>query len=104
MTHTKGPWRVGKDRETVTEPNTDDIIAKPGKNFSIINPSQRLEANARLIAAAPELLEALKMALTSLDDLSKAYPEDATFDNGNDGYAFTATEQARTAITKATQG
>jgi hypothetical protein len=36
--------------------DTDDVIAEPGENFEIINPSHTLAANARLVAAAPDLL------------------------------------------------
>ena len=56
--HTPGPWRINGYK--VCENNTDDVIAEPGKNFDLINPSQILDANASLIAAAPDLLEELE--------------------------------------------
>lgn len=69
-THTPGPWKVvGRDIRA------DDYI-KVGKGgyFSIAymaNPISRddiMDANARLIAAAPELLEACKIALSTIND------------------------------------
>jgi len=65
--HTPGPWRA--DGENVCEVDTDDVIAQPGDNFSAINPSQTLEANAKLIAAAPFLLFALKALWTEAGEL-----------------------------------
>jgi hypothetical protein len=71
-THTPGPWRV------VVPPafgaTTAEIVAGEGEPFPIASvlrdrrPRQRLEddANAHLIAAAPELLAVLKAALTEL--------------------------------------
>lgn len=57
--HTPGPWRVGDARHTVFGPKTGaaspETIATMGKN--------NFRENARLIAAAPEMLEALKVAL-----------------------------------------
>lgn len=57
--HTPGPWQV----EIVTpydEPPSYLVVAKNGVPYS----TDELEANARLIAAAPMMLEAL--ALTSV--------------------------------------
>ncbi len=68
MKHTKGPWIIGPYyKETVTESDTDDVIAQPGRNFSTINPSQTLEANAHLIAAAPDMLEALDRLIRAVN-------------------------------------
>ncbi len=65
--HTPGPWKV--DGESVREVDTDDVIAQPGDNFSAVNPSQTLVANAKLIAAAPALLEALEDAKRVIGNL-----------------------------------
>lgn len=70
--HTPGTWRIGDAGHTVFGPPNDtpspEIIA------------QRLKkANARLIASAPDLLEALKAVMlvghagTSDDEIEKAY-------------------------------
>ena len=65
MKHTPGPWSVEKgDPECgnygwyVCHPDTVD------EESAICNLSVEAEANARLIAAAPELLEALKECIT----------------------------------------
>ena len=77
MKHTKGPWiaalalglpRIISDRRTVCDLHIDEGIgALQGKDKkgAFKNPDLREEiaANARLIAAAPELLEALKALL-----------------------------------------
>jgi hypothetical protein len=59
--HTPGPWRLD-----VPEPD-GEIIVMDEQDVSIdtiwkqpLDPSEWVEANARLIAAAPELLEALE--------------------------------------------
>lgn len=77
MTHTPGPWDLyqpysnvwqvfpaqdGDDHSICRVSMTYCEVGKGGKNV----PSEN-EANARLIAAAPELLEALEGALIALD-------------------------------------
>jgi hypothetical protein len=70
--HTPGPWRVVLP--TAVGATTVEIVAGEGEPFLIASvlrdrrPRQRLEddANAQLIAAAPELLAVLKAALTEL--------------------------------------
>lgn len=68
--HTPGPWIVGGEK--LRDPNC--IIIHTGKGESIASvwnlmhsdgsePNTPLEANAALIAAAPELLAACKMAM-----------------------------------------
>lgn len=53
MKHTKGPWKIGK-RAMDTIFSGDDAIADVFPN--VVSG----KANARLIASAPELLEAVK--------------------------------------------
>jgi hypothetical protein len=87
MKHTPGPWTydrsgyslyVNSGRELVT------ALSMDGKRM------ETSEANARLIAAAPELLEALKSVIAWLD--------------APDESAFSDSELARAAIAKATGG
>ena len=56
-------------------------------------------ANARLIAASPDLLAALENCIISLKDLSEEYPNDSTF--SADGFATAILAQARAAIARA---
>lgn len=63
MKHTPGPWNYN-------EGTRDVIVSKNGYNDVLIAQLYKIgsqhEANARLIAAAPELLEACKAALEVL--------------------------------------
>jgi phosphoenolpyruvate carboxylase len=69
--HTKGEWEV-KTYPTVGYPYfikseyTSAHIALIGLPYEGETPDEEAEANARLIAAAPELLEALKVCYKSL--------------------------------------
>ncbi|HZF98292.1 MAG TPA: hypothetical protein VEY92_08630 [Pseudoxanthomonas sp.] len=102
--HTPGPWEwvckwasyslVASNGQTVA----DDGSA--GNEYSpSIDPGDNGEsgANARLIAAAPDLLEALKEAMQSLEYVHRAHPE-------NTGIAKRIEDinRARAAIAKAT--
>jgi hypothetical protein len=60
MKHTSGPWIIDKDRSVMTE--DFKVIAEV---YSWMGP-QEADANAALIAAAPELLEALKQIMCEL--------------------------------------
>lgn len=70
--HTKGEWKASKISRSGfitinTNPNTDDrlivdIMVHKGLE-------EEAEANARLIAAAPDMLEALKTCATLLEQL-----------------------------------
>ena len=66
--HTPGPW---VSRETPDDADfTHEINSKATPYFGVAAVyaiAQNAPANARLIAAAPDLLEALKMALVWLD-------------------------------------
>ena len=75
--HTPGPWKVGMGgsiRCDYTDKDGDDIIIGGIKNRSIqigsspfSTPNQKEQsANAHLIAAAPELLEALELCEEAL--------------------------------------
>ncbi len=74
--HTKGPWKW-----TVPELNTDTHQELHQANFALGEGDSILyhgadwpieEANARLIAAAPDLLEAGEKAVSLLESLAKA--------------------------------
>ena len=63
--HTPGPWHLAGDSEgtMVTADGGEQIAMWPPQGGTI-----EQCANARLIAAAPDLLDALKMALEAPDD------------------------------------
>ena len=90
--YTKGPWNANFTRFSrwvvgfhITDPKHGSLrpICEAYDKMGAMNPDE-IAANARLISAAPELLEALKWAV----------------DNPNDDAYWI--EQARAAIAKAT--
>lgn len=94
--HTPGPWAALKVEQAVHE--QDYYIAsergvvgywKGGKSWHDDDKWVLTEADARLIAAAPELLEALQQAVTSMQD--SGYPNNSV-----------VVRAARQAIAKAT--
>lgn len=63
MEHTKGPWEVGNwggDNGYVVRGDGEQIVCEANRALD------ESKTNARLISAAPELLEACKMALEDL--------------------------------------
>lgn len=63
MKHTEGPWHVWSEQYPRVGPTHNCTVAGV---FAC--PSGDQQANARLIAAAPEMLEALKSAMQCLED------------------------------------
>jgi hypothetical protein len=63
--HTPGPWRIGDAGVTVFGPPNGN--PSPITIARIVHPEK---ANTRLIAAAPELLEACKAALDGLSNMT----------------------------------
>ena len=60
MTHTPGPW------EEVKRTKTTIINDSKGLRIAMLSVRPNTSGNARLIAAAPDLLEACEMALEGL--------------------------------------
>ena len=83
--HTPGPWHVNELGNVADK--TRIVIGVIATTFE----SYSGEANARLIAAAPDLLEALKEMLDGHEDACTGYGEGAA-------------DKARAAIAKATGG
>jgi hypothetical protein len=91
--HTPRPWVTyeWRDQIGVTSPEFNDIADCKGATFSLNSSRSREEilANACLIAAAPDLLAALKALLFN-----------ATYGNGLEA-DYRAQDEARAAIAKA---
>jgi len=67
--HTEGPWRVGDAGCAVFGPKTDAPSPKTIACLSkVASAPEETRANARLIAAAPELLDALKAMLAGAQE------------------------------------
>ena len=66
--HTPGPWRINRSGETEQYPALVVSDGKPtGYVCSIPPKHESAEANARLIAAAPKMLDTLKKLLAAED-------------------------------------
>lgn len=87
--HTSAPWYALAEGVTDAAIGYRAIIDSDG--YTVCNPSPMGEANARLIAAAPDLLNALDGLLDYLRDYDADYPEAAPIFG-----------KARSAIAKAT--
>ena len=73
MNHTKGKWKAD-DIDVYSEDNKHIAQAYDANDTHIADMDiEKARANAKLIAAAPDLLEALKFSLTIIDRLSDDY-------------------------------
>jgi hypothetical protein len=91
--HTPGPWVVDADKDSVMVVGRDGGMAVIISDALLGKPTALDIANARLIAAAPELLEASKMSLSVLSRMAKILEQEP----GDD----TVVPTLRTAIAKA---
>lgn len=115
--HTPGPWRVARQNPSPTTGEWMVSGAKPGYLAEVRDcGSGDVQANARLIAAAPELLEACQTFAEWLRREEAGFPAEIRF-NTPEGEAKwrewfdenlricdLAQKQARAAISKATGG
>lgn len=103
--YTPGPWRITEHAmghplivadyppaHALPRATGDVVLASPGPHD---NPELR-EANARLIAAAPDLLAALELALSDFDNYGEVWQSDDEY-----GVNFYAINAIRDAIAKA---
>ena len=67
MEYTPGPWKYGLEQYMTNPPKPTNYGVFGDKTKFICSIPLDAEANARLIAAAPELLEACKDYLSLLD-------------------------------------
>lgn len=97
--HTPGPWRPCE--ETMVRV----VVADNGRwiaDCDFEGPPSESDANARLIAAAPDLLAALEDAAASLDTILGDPRMDAAMLSGDRYGRRKVLEAARAAIAKAT--
>ena len=98
-THTKGPWKVAhpiQDADAARHIWTQTDPATGHRELVAIIPDaegDHVSADARLIAAAPELLDACRCALADLEGLEL---------DSDDCPAALTIKELRAAITKAT--
>ena len=76
MKYTKGPWRLSEtpkdaifNRYLLTGPGNEIIATIHAPIAPVELPESEVEANARLISSAPDLLEALIIATVILDSM-----------------------------------
>ena len=101
--HTPGPWQVcGASKGKcgcglVWSRHADAVVAQAGLNghSDVILPKEERFANAHLIAAAPDLLEALNWILWCASGIGKAGGPPT------DGEFVAALNAGKTAVTKA---
>lgn len=98
--HTPGPWKAGPVFQETGKAIFFTDENKPGKWQRRLDDKSGVfsEANARLIAAAPELLDALRDALLVLSDSGLTSKYASVRDKRTD-----AVNDARAAIAKATR-
>ena len=102
MTHTPGPWIAAWDKDDHhIWANGCDIAFLPGEEqgYECGAKLKTLEANGKLMAAAPELLEALKALASTARTFSECVPDKDKMWTSLDEDALTA---ALNAIAKAT--
>lgn len=75
--HTPGPWSVRYDFVVQAQSFSDGRLVPVAQPYGVNTDGTDLFANARLIAAAPDLLEALEASL-ALIDLAIPFEGDVT--------------------------
>jgi len=106
MKHTPGPWtRIAGERfrhdqsAGVTEPGGNYIAAALDRNRFDLD--EEVEANARLIASAPELLAACEAQATLIRDLLKLASAEQIRDIGMQARLVNVSDQVCEALDKA---
>ena len=94
ITYTPGPWKVGQDKTAIEASGA--IIARTFNWANQYTPIDEGHANAKLIAAAPSLLAALRQLVADADDNVKSLEVWCA--------AHPHLEAARAAIAEATGG
>ncbi len=101
MTHTPGPWRVEEG------PNDTRVLDVYAGTWKIHHGAWGRQADAFLIAAAPDLLEACEKAEAGISDwrLGSEHKDHADYRNmtASEGYLCSVLDELRAAIRKATE-
>ena len=97
--HTPGPWTIHNDTfpMEVRDVKNSDVVAKIGGTGLSVESPEECEANARLIAAAPELLE----ALNGISDDAQEFINDLAADVQEGGNPSSAQFQKWTSVLSA---
>lgn len=94
--HTPGPWQVGPEYHNHSRFSVYHVDFSPVASFV------PTEADARLIAAAPDLLAALQECESALADIVNASDNGEPYtDEELKGFAYQAASKAALAIAKA---
>jgi hypothetical protein len=97
--HTRGPWEVCDDGVSVHAPNEQVIVAtyqqrgEDNQPDFTVQTQEELEANARLIAAAPDLMASVAALLPLAQEYLKSAPSHP--DNAKIADAIDAVAKAR---------
>jgi hypothetical protein len=67
MSHTPGPWEIADEKADVDIVAYDHVTEREVRLASMVLKSPRVEANARLMAAAPDMYQALTDHLEYLE-------------------------------------
>lgn len=95
MNHTPGPWKpCGFENLTVNDSEGNTLVACPGSSTGTLI---EMKGNAHLIAAAPELLEALKALIEADHNIQ----ENKGLRSDQAMYRIAALDMAERAIAKA---
>lgn len=97
--HIPGPWSTEVLGDTLR------IIDSEGNDLILVGHcrSEIKQANGKLMAVAPELLEALSITLAALRDLVRQLPNDESLADYRLDFAEWAEEKAQAVIKKATE-
>ena len=101
-TYTPGPWRLRRSDLAVVNADASTLIAWTDRN-TYGKTRDDIQANARLIAAAPDLLETIKafvMATTAIHSDITFYPAGGSTNNPDED-GVDLRDYARAIITKA---
>lgn len=74
MKHTRGEWFLAQEKPTYAvlcgDPDDPNVVCEVRpNNFMAIQSDTEIEANALLIAAAPDLLNACEIAVSAIESL-----------------------------------